>query len=114
MWFVIIVFWYSLNLVLYWMVLQPRILFWYLWIHHGKSAASGVVITYIIRQIVSLQEEHRYGTVFKIQGFCQTELWRQHSRLVSIIVILDRVLRATSFWKFLLIWWIMDPASLAK
>ena len=38
------------------------------------STASGVVITYIIRQTVSLPEEYQYGIVFRIQGFCQTEL----------------------------------------
>ena len=30
------------------------------------STASRVVITYMIRQTVSLHEEHRYGTVFQI------------------------------------------------
>ena len=39
---------------------------------------------------------------------------RASSGLVSVIVILDRVLRATNFWQFLLIWWTTDPASLAK
>jgi len=81
----------------------------------GKPAHHvGVVVTYIIRQIVSLLEEYRYETVFQIQGFCQSELWRQHSGLVSVIVILDRVLKITNFWQFLLIWWTTDPASLAK
>ena len=40
----------------------------------GISTASGVVITYISRKIVSLHEECRYETVFQIQDFCQTEL----------------------------------------
>ena len=39
---------------------------------------------------------------------------RQHSGLVSVIMIFDRVLRATNSWQSLLIWWTIDSASLAK
>jgi len=108
MWFAIIMFWHYLTLVhrlvLYWIVFQPRILFLYLWIRHGEiNTASGVVITYIIRQAVSLPEECRYETVFQFRTSARQSYGgsiRDSFRLLWFLIVFSEPPTSGSFYWF--------------